>query len=361
MQYQHIGYRVRGFYNVSRMGLKHGLLMVSEEAKKRQKILRFWRQYGLEATKAAFGISRRSLFYWKKRLDAGGREPASLNPHSHQPKQKRSRNWPRVIVTEIRRLRQVHKNVGKEKLFRLLKPFCENQGLKVPSISTIGRLISDAPDAMRYAPVKVRPKTGKIVKRKHKKVKRKPKGFIAEYPGHCVAMDTIEIRSHGRKIYMKTFIDLYSRFGFAYAYRKNNSKIAKEFLELVLRVFPAKITNCLTDNGPEFKGHFAALAEEGGKREHWHIYPRRSNMNAHIERFNRSVQEECSNYISDKFDDLVGYNSYLLDYIVRFNCERPHAGINYLTPCQKLVQYHASHKHIQSSNWCNLGWTLTHA
>lgn len=252
MQYQHIGYRLKGFYYVSNMGLRHGLLMLSEAAKNRVKILDFWEKHGFIATNDAFGISRRTLFYWKRRLEEGNREPASLNPDSHQPKRKRKRNLPSCILAEIRRLRQVYRNIGKDKIYVFLQPFCETRGLDCPSISTVGRIIKDAPDRMRIIPEKIKPKTGKVIHRTKKKVKRKPKGFQAKYPGHCVAFDTVEIRNLGKKCYIKTFTDLYSRFSFAYSYKKNNSLVAKEFLDMVLKIFPAKIENVLTDNGSEF-------------------------------------------------------------------------------------------------------------
>ena len=49
-------------------------------------------------------------------------------------------------------MRTIYPNLGKAKLQVLLRPWCAQQGLALPSVSTIGRLIARAPDKMRHAP-----------------------------------------------------------------------------------------------------------------------------------------------------------------------------------------------------------------
>jgi len=92
-------------------------------------------------------------------------------------------------------LRKEHPNLGKEKIYILLQPYCQANKLKCPSISTIGNLIRDL-GGLRMSPVKVR-HNGQIVPIKRAKVARKPKQFIAVYPGHCGSFDTIEKHIHG--------------------------------------------------------------------------------------------------------------------------------------------------------------------
>lgn len=82
-------------------------------------------------------------------------------------------------------------------------------------------------------------------------------------------------------------------------------------------------------------------------------------MNAHIERFNRSIQEECVKYIEDRLEDLKRFNRRILDYISQFNCERPHFGIGLKTPCQSLSEYHASEGSFNQVHLCNMWWTYT--
>ncbi len=65
MQYQHIGYGIRGFYRVARLG---NLLGMNTHAQHRLKVLTFFDQHGLAATCDAFSVSRRTLYRWKATL-----------------------------------------------------------------------------------------------------------------------------------------------------------------------------------------------------------------------------------------------------------------------------------------------------
>jgi len=47
----------------------------------------------------------------------------------------------------------------------------------------------------------------------------------------------------------------------------------------------------LSDNGSEFMKEFESLLQEKGLTHYW-TYPRSPKMNAHNERFNRTIQEQ---------------------------------------------------------------------
>jgi transposase InsO family protein len=357
MQYQHIGYGIKGFYRIANLGLK--VSQMSESAKKRGEIVAFWRKHGLLATMDAFKVSRRTLYGWKKRLKAGGGKLSALSNGSRAPKQKRSRYWPALVIGEIRGLRKKYPNLAKEKIYPLLKPWCEQRQLRCPSIRTIGRLIADAPDRMRSMPVRLRP-NGKAKTLKRVKKARKPKDFKAAYPGHCVALDSIERFHNGIRRYVITFKDCYSRFGFAIATSSHASRAAKTFLQLVQTVFPFKLQHVLTDNGSEFMKDFQAELDKIGSL-HWHTYPKTPKMNAHCERFNRTLQDEFIDYHeSDLFYNLASFNDRLMDYLLWFNGQRPHFALNLhpknaqpflLSPVQYLL-YH--------NHQCNMWWPDTH-
>ena len=124
--------------------------MTPKEAHNRLRILRFWDTHGLLATLDAFEVSRRTLTRWKAELRAQDGNTAALAAKNSAPR-RRPRTDPR-LGTEIRRLRTLHPNLGKEKLHVLRGPWCEEHGLPRPSVSTIGRIIARAPDKMRFAP-----------------------------------------------------------------------------------------------------------------------------------------------------------------------------------------------------------------
>ena len=62
MQYQHIGYRIKGFYRLYDYAIKYG--MDNEIAKHRHKALIFWERHGIDATMDAY-------IYFLKKLRKG--------------------------------------------------------------------------------------------------------------------------------------------------------------------------------------------------------------------------------------------------------------------------------------------------
>ena len=58
---------------------------------------------------------------------------------------------------------------------------------------------------------------------------------------------------------------------------------------------------------------------------HWHTYPKTPKMNAHTERFNRTVQDDFVDYHEDLlFEDMAAFNDHLADWLIWFNRDRPH-------------------------------------
>jgi transposase len=220
--------RVKGFYRLADYALRWG--MIAPDAQRRLEILGFWRRHGLAATCEAFSVSRRTLYRWRAKLKAQGGNVAALVPGSTAPKQRRRRQWPAAIVTEIRRLRTEHPNLAKEKLLELLLPWAAGRQLSCPSARTIGRLIADAPDKMRSRPHAFGgPGKPKPVRQPRL---RKPKHFRAEHPGHCVALDSIELRAQNDRRYIITCTDLHSHFAWAWATRSHASAAAAQFFRL---------------------------------------------------------------------------------------------------------------------------------
>jgi len=348
MRIRQIGLGIWGFYRLADYALRSG--MVTEEAQRRLKILGFWQRHGLAATTEAFGVSRRTLQSWKAQLKQGGGKPEALNSASRAPHRRRRRQWPPDVVAEIRRLRHTYPNLSKEKIHPFLAAFCAARNLPCPSPRTIGRLIADDPHKMRLVPPRLdsrgRPKP--LGPRKD----RKPAGFRPRGPGHCVALDSVHRVRDGIRRYLITCTDIQSRFGFALAVSHLSSRAARVTMELALLVFPVPIRIALTDNGSEFMKEFQRLME---KRhiQHWFTYPRKPNMNAHVERFNRTVQDEFVDYHEDVlYTDLREFNDKLMDWILWYNGKRPHWALNLKPPIHVIAQQH--------NQKCNMYWPDTH-
>lgn len=350
MKIGRIGYGIRGFYRIADYALR--METINAVAQTRAKILRFWKQFGLDATLAAFAVSRRTLYRWQELHQSQGGNLAALANQSRAPKQRRRRNWPNEVNAEIKRLRRAHPNLGRDKIHPLLSQFCQARKLPCPSVRTIGRLIGDAPGKLRSIPARLSAR-GKP-KPLHKKVARKPKGYRANKVGECVALDTVERHQGGMRRYLITAIELHSRTGFALAFNRRNSRTAQVVLSLAHDLFPDKQI-VLTDNGGEFKADFDRALEQAGLT-HWHTYPKTPKMNAHCERFNRTVQEEFVDYHDDLlFTNLPCFNEKLLDWLTWYNCERPHASLGQVAPLNFAAQSLA-----QSNTQCHMYWPHTY-
>lgn len=180
----------------------------------------------------------------------------------------------------------------------------------------------------------------------------KPKGFKALYPEHCVSLDTIEFFIHGYRRYVITFVDLFSRFAFAWATNSHTSKTAAKFFLLIKTVFPYQINHILTDCGCEFKQHFDALLK-AEQIKHWHTYPRTPKMNAHDERFNRTIQDEFIDYNLDDLLETFSFNNKLFDYLLWYNGNRPHWALKLRAPIQFLMLNYSNQQK------CNMWWPYT--
>jgi len=331
--------------------------MITDEARHRMEILLHWEKFGIDSAMNAFHVSRRTLFNWKKLFSVSRGKTESLNPKKRIPKKRRKRMWDIRILEEIRRLRHDHPNLGKEKLHPLLLDFTDAEGIsECPKPMTIGRLIADM-GGLRKAPKKITG-TGKIVKVNRNKVLRKPKDFRALYPGHAVALDTIEKQRNGKRMYILTAIDLYTRTAYAIATKSHSSKTFAHFFFLIMQMFPYEIRNVLTDNGSEFKKHLDELLRENGIT-HYHTYPRTPKMNAHCESFNGTIQEEFVDYHAILlFDDTTAFNEKMKEFLRFYNTKRVHCAFkNKRTPLEVLVRsdYYAEKLPAE----CKNGWTYS--
>lgn len=333
MQVFRVFYGVRGFAKLNDYAIRW-TRMVTEKAQHKLKVIKFWKRYGSTAVGEAFGVKERTLYHWQAQLKKGGGKAESLNDGSRRPRKVRRRQWPPTIIEKIKELRKEHPNLGKEKIFILLSPYCKEHKLNCPSVSTLGNIIRDC-GGLRRRPMKVR-HDGTIVLRKRAYKARKPKDFTACYPGHCGSFDTIERIIHGSRRYVLTFTDVYSRFALAWATKSHASQAAKEFFELVKFIFPFPFTYILTDNGSEFMKEFQKEIERLHV-VHWHTYPKTPKMNPHCERFNRSVQEEYVNYHEPGLLEPTNFNIGLMKYLLWYNTERPHHSLQLTTPVQFIM------------------------
>ena len=343
MQIHRVGYRIKGLYRVAALGILWG--MTTQNAQQRLKILAFLNNHGIAATCDAFEISARTLHRWRKTLRDAGGSPAALVPRSRAPLNRRQPNWSPALVAQIKALRIEFPNLGKQRLHVLLT----ERGLKPPSVSTIARIIKADPNKMRHAPTRLTPK-GKT-KPLRKRRPRQPQGS-RQPPLALFACDTVVRMRDGLRRYLLTFIDPRSRFAFAFATSTPSSRQATFAFDALCQLLPQPPRFILSDNGSEFLGHFQARLEQRGI-QHWWTFPRSPKMNAHAERFNRTVQEAFVDYHEDLlFDDLAQFNRKLAHWLLQYNTVLPHHSLGLKTPVQFLI-HHKPQCHMY---WTNTGY-----
>ena len=97
-----------------------------------------------------FNISRRTLYRWRAKLKYSKRV-IKLQSRSSRPITSSGTNP--LIIKKIREVRVIYPNTGKDKIFHLqeFRDYCNLLNCKIPSISTIGRIIARDPFKMRYS------------------------------------------------------------------------------------------------------------------------------------------------------------------------------------------------------------------
>ncbi len=177
-----------------------------------------------------------------------------------------------------------------------------------------------------------------------KEVKRK---IIKERMGQlghidCHHLSRTIIRGQHRKLYLLCVIDDYSRVAFAEVMEDITALTtmfaALRCMRMLREKFGIQFEEIIADNGPEFGPAISRnkrnhpfermLIETGIKRRY--IQPYRPQTNGKVERFWRTLKEDLIE--ETDFDSLQELEDELLKYLVYYNWERPHQGINGKTP-----------------------------
>jgi len=240
------------------------------------------------------------------------RKAKILGDHPIPTKSSRPKSHPRELSGEIVQ-KIINKRLEHNRYAEAVHRELQNDGTKV-SLSSVKRtlerryLIKKRSPWKRYHPHQDRP-----------------------YPlksGDLVETDTIHrMISEKKRLYVFTLIDVYSRWVYARAFEKINSATGVQFVLEAQRFAPFHFEMIQSDHGPEFGKWFVDRIQKN------HRYTRigKPNDNSHIERFNRTLQEECLDFLPNNVEKI---NCALEKYLRYYNFKRVHGGINYLIPMQ---------------------------
>lgn len=251
-----------------------------------------------------FGFHHTAVMRWVREAQKVGDVP--ILTRSSEPKTK-----PGKIPRELEeKIVSVRRKTGRctEAIHLLLK----QDGLVVP-LSTIHRVLNRNYCLKKRSPYK----------RFHPHVDR-PQALKS---GDLVEVDTIHrMIDDQKRLYVFSLLDVYSRTAYARAYSKMNGRTSLKFVAEAERQVTFKFSMIQSDHGPEFSNWFVSRIE----KDHRFTRLGKPNDNAHIERFNRTLQEEC---LDKTPTDVRKINCALKKYLKYYNDERIHLSLN-TTPSQ---------------------------
>jgi transposase InsO family protein len=266
----------------------------------------------ISETARYFGYSKSAVCKWCQKVPVCGAytiPTLSSKPKSH----------PNAISYELNKTIIAYKNEFK-RCSDVIHKHLNNDGFKV-SLNTVKRKLDQA---------------GLIKKRSPwKKLHLSTLRPEALNPGDLMMVDTIHFMLNPfKKIYVYTLIDVYSRWCYAWATETINTKMSIKFLQQAQKLAQFSFKCIQSDNGSEFSQHFT----ERITIAHRHSRVRKPNDNAFVERFNRTLQEECLNSV---ITDVSAFNQALSSYLYYYNTKRLHMGINFNTPISLIQRFQA--------------------
>lgn len=254
-----------------------------------------------------YGVGSSTICKWAKKAMIYGYHPIptlSSRPKHHPNELSNELMW------EI-----FHQRIKTKRCAEVIHRELVNQGI-ITSLSSVKRtldrsgLLNKRSPWKRFHPHVDRPKTLK--------------------PGALVQIDTIHrMIDKKTRLYVFVLLDVYSRWVYAKAYEKMNAATSLQFVREAEKEAGFRFEMMQSDHGPEFGRWFVSQIRKS------HRYTRigKPNDNAHIERFNRTLQEECLDPVPN---DVSEINKTLKKYLRYYNTERLHMGINFQTPVQLL-------------------------
>jgi len=163
---------------------------------------------------------------------------------------------------------------------------------------------------------------------------RRPK---PTYPGELVQTDTIHYicPNTKKRRYVYTVIDLYSRLTYTEIHNRILPGIAADVIMRAQAYGGFAFHMVQADNGPEYSRYFEQrLRAQGIPVRHSRLG--RPNDNAHIERYNRTIQEECLGSRISSSVATATLQKKIDQYTKFYNTSRVHLGIQLKTPLQML-------------------------
>lgn len=272
----------------------------------------------LSALSVTSGIRREVLSRWWQRYTATGL--SGLQPRSRRPRQSPT-SVRRAVIRKV--LQQRNKARGPAVI-----------ATTVPvSVSTVYRIL------VRHQRNRLHIPTPPAVRRYEK-----------TRPGELVHLDVkfLPALRNARWDFEFGAVDDFTREAVAWIAKEQTAHTAVEFLRRVLDALPYRIEAVLTDNAwvftmqkafhPRRETPFAALCREA-EITHRILRPYRPQSNGKVERFFRTVNDEC--FHRRRLTTFHGRVRALDRFVEYYNHERPHLSLDGKTPVERRLAFFA--------------------
>lgn len=270
------------------------------------------------------GYGKNFYYKWWKRFLTSNLNPRSLVEHSRRPHRSPAKTSLKIEQKIRRYRRQGHGP-------RMIQGVLARENIHC-STSTINHILNK-----RKSPIKIK----KFKPKKHNKRYELP------IPGQRLQMDVKYVPNfvNNQRIYNYVIVDECTRIRFVKGYPAINSILTVDFIEQAKAFFSFPIHCIQTDNGQEFTWHLLRENLDAKKHSldkwcedqnirHKLIPVGVKEHNGKVERSHR-IDEQYF-YWKAPTDSIENFNEALSQWIFEYNFKRPHGGISYATPMEKL-------------------------
>ena len=274
---------------------------------------------------ARLGFSTSFYYKWWSRLVAENFGLRALHEKSRKPK-----SSPKKIdgYMETRIGFYHRKGYGAD----MIKEFLRRENLKAVSRSTINHVLNHRLPA---------------VKKRRFKLKKHRLRYELAIPGQRLQVDVkySPMLVGGKTVYVYVAVDECTRWRFAFAYDELNAHWTIDFLDRLAKACPFPIWTIQTDNGPEFTYSLMGNGTGVHPMDKWCeqknirrrlIPPGVKELNGKVERSHRIDADYF--YGQAPTATIALFNRALTQWISFYNVQRPHGGLGYQTPTEKLKE-----------------------
>jgi len=287
--------------------------ILTQEARKRQSVVRLANRKGKSFAARVYGVSLSSVKRWCKRYD--GKDWRSLLERSHRPHGHLRQHTEAEEMIISKAFWEKYERYGWDGVYAEAKANGYTRSLS--GMIHAAKRLELAENGARRAP------------RRHNR--RYPE---LSAPGEKVQIDVKEVpytclRGHllrdGKHLYQWTAIDECTRMRFVYGFEEHTPENSVKFLRMLVKAFPFKIQTVQTDNGTEFTYKYISETEECPfdtelrtlEIAHKLIPPRTPWHNGKVERSHRNDQRYF--YDWEAFYSIEDLNRKLAEHLIWSN------------------------------------------